>query len=138
MRFAGIGKSAVPVLLPFDVEAFRKDVADGKTDATTTEKYFGGFHPTKFFLAGPAGYEATFTLSSKADGLKVRFDKPILFEMSGAAFIYELDPPNHIEKEVPVPKDLAEKFPGIRRILSEAHVRFRALRRALRAIDPVL
>ena len=29
-RFAGIAKSTVPVLLPFDVDAFRKDVADGK------------------------------------------------------------------------------------------------------------
>ena len=26
-RFAGIAKSAVPVLLPFDIDAFRKDVA---------------------------------------------------------------------------------------------------------------
>ncbi len=59
-RFAGIAKSAVPVLLPFDVEAFRKDVADGKQDAATSDKYFGDFHPTKFFLSGPAGYDATF------------------------------------------------------------------------------
>ena len=42
---------------------------------------------------------ATFTLSNKDDRLKLRFEKPILFEMSGAAFIYELDPPNHVEKE---------------------------------------
>ena len=111
-RFAGIAKSTVPVLLPFDVEAFRKDVADGKPEAATSEKYFGGFHPTKFFLPGPAGYDATFTLSSKADGLKIRFDKPILFEISGAAFIYDLDPPNHIEKEVPPPKELERSFPA--------------------------
>ena len=123
-RYAGIGKSAVPVLLPFDIEAFRKDLADGKPEAETSEKYFGGFHPTKFFLPGPAGYDATFTLSSKTDGLKISFDKPILFEISGAAFIYELDGPNHIEKEEPPPKDLAAAFPGIRRVLSEAHVRY--------------
>ena len=47
-----------------------------------------------------------------------------MFEISGAAFVYDLDPPNHIEKEEPPPKDLAEQFPGIRRILSEAHVRY--------------
>ncbi len=123
-RFAGIGKSTVPVLLPFNIDAFRKDVADGKPEAATSEKYFGGFHPTKFFLPGPAGYDATFTLSKKEDGLKTRFEKPILFEISGAAFIYDLDPPDHIEKEEPAPKDLAAQFPGIRRILSEAHVRY--------------
>jgi hypothetical protein len=123
-RYAGIGKSAVPVLLPFDVEAFRKDVEAGNAEAADSEKYFGGFHPTKFFLPGPAGYDATFTLSSKVDGLKISFNQPILFEISGAAFIYELDRPNHIEKEEPPPKELAAAFPGIRRVLSEAHVRY--------------
>jgi hypothetical protein len=123
-RFTDIAKSSVPVLLPFDIEAYRKDAADGKPEAATSEKYFGGFHPTKFFLPGPAGYDATFTLSNKEDGLKIRFDKPILFEISGAAFIYELDPPDHLEKEEPPSKDLAAQFPGIRRVLSEAHVRY--------------
>jgi hypothetical protein len=122
-RFAGIGKSTVPVLLPFDVEAFRKDGEAGNAEAASSEKYFGGFHLSKFFLAGPAGYDANFILSSKADGLKIGFDKPILFEISGAAFVYELDPPNHTEKES-IPKDLEQQFPGIRRILSEAHVRY--------------
>ncbi len=122
-RFAGIDKSTVPVLLPFDIDAFRKDVANGKPEVATSEKYFGGFHPTKFFLPGPAGYDATFTLSNKEDGLKIHFDKPILFEISGAAFIYELDPPNHVEKES-IPNELDHQFPGIRRILSEAHVRY--------------
>ena len=122
-RFTGIGKSTVPVLLPFDVDAFRQDVTDSKPEAATSEKYFGGFHPTKFFLPGPAGYDATFTLSNKDDRLKLRFEKPILFEISGAAFIYELDPPNHVEKES-IPKELEQQFPGIRRILSEAHVRY--------------
>jgi hypothetical protein len=123
-RFSGIAKSAVPVLLPFDVEAFRKEVADGKPETGDSEKYFGGFHPTKFFLPGPAGYDATFTLSSTADGLKISFTQPILFEISGAAYVYDLDPPNHVEKEEPPPKDLVAQFPGIRRVLSEAHVRY--------------
>jgi len=123
-RFAGIEKSAVPVLLPFDIDAFRKDIADNNPEAAGSEKYFGGFHQTKFFLAGPAGYDATFTLSNKEDGLKIRFAKPIVFEMSGAAFVYDLDGPSHIEKETTPPKDLLESFPGIRRVLSEAHLRY--------------
>jgi hypothetical protein len=122
-RFTGIAKSNVPVLLPFDIEAFRKDVEAGKPEPASSERYFGGFHLTKFFLAGPAGYDANFTLSSKADGLKIVFDKPIVFEISGAAFVYDLDPPNHTEKES-VPKELEARLPGIRRILSEAHVRY--------------
>ncbi len=123
-RFAGIDKSSVPVLLPFDVDAFRQDVADNKPEAASSDKYFGQFHPTKFFLPGPAGYDATFTLSNKEDGLKIRFAKPIVFEISGAAFVYALDGPSHIEKETPPPKELSEAFPGIRRILSEAHLRY--------------
>lgn len=122
-RFAGIAKSTVPVLLPFDVDAFRKDAADGKPEAAASDKYFGGFHPTKFFLPGPAGYDATFTLTNKEDGLKISFEKPIVFEISGAAFVYNLDPPNHVELES-IPKGLDDQFPGIRRILSEAHVRY--------------
>ena len=59
-RFTGIGKSTVPVLLPFDVDAFRQDVTDSKPKAATSEKYFGGFHPTKFFLPGPAGDDCYF------------------------------------------------------------------------------
>ncbi len=112
------------MLLPFDVDAFHKDAADNKPEAVSSDKYFGGFHPTKFFLPGPAGYDATFTLSNKQDGLKIRFAKPIVFEISGAAFIYDLDGPDHIEKEIPPPKELLETFPGIRRVLSEAHLRY--------------
>ena len=138
-RFAGIAKSAVPVLLPFNVDAFRKDLADGKAEAATSEKYFGGFHPTKFFLPGPAGYDATFTLSNKEDGLKIGFEKPILFEISGAAFVYNLDPPNHVEKES-MPKELEHAVsrhpPNFER--SACALCVRALRRALRAVDPVL
>ncbi len=124
-RFAGIGKSAVPVLLPFDLEAFRKDNADGKQEAATSDKYFGTFHPSKFFLAGPAGYDATFIVNSDEAKVDTRFSKPIVLEISGAAFIYELDLPNKVELESPTPiKGLDELFPGIRRVLSEAHVRY--------------
>jgi hypothetical protein len=120
-RFAGIEKSAVPVLLPFDLDAFAKD--DGKPEATTSDKYFGGFHPDKFFLAGPAGYDATFEIKSGELGLSFRFPKPVVIEISGAAFTYDLDGPDH--QEVFPPKNkLDEVFPGIKRILREAHVRY--------------
>ena len=117
-RFAGIAKSTVPVLLPFDVDAFRRDEAEGKPDAASSDKYFGQFHPTKFFLPGPAGYDATFV----ASGFKTRFEKPIVVEISGAAFVYALDGPDY--QEVFPPRELEDLFPGMRRILREAHVRY--------------
>lgn len=121
-RFAGIEKSSVPVLLPLDVDALRKDQADGNADAATSEKYFGAFQPTKFFLPGPAGYDATFYVKPGA-GLSFHYTKkPIEVEITGAAFVYDLDGPDH--QEVFTPKGLDDLFPGIRRILREAHVRY--------------
>ncbi len=54
-RFPGIAKSSVPVLLPIDMDMFRAELAAGKPDAQIADKYFGPFHPTKYFLPGPAG-----------------------------------------------------------------------------------
>jgi hypothetical protein len=122
-RFAGIDKSTVPVLLPFDIDAFRKDVADGKPEIATSDKYFGDFHPTKFFLPGPAGYDATFAISPKDAGVRSRSDKPIVIEISGAAFVYDLDGPEH-QEVFPPRNGLDVLFPGMRRILREAHVRY--------------
>ena len=122
-RFAGIGKSTVPVLLPFDIDAFRKDTADGKPETAPSDKYFGDFHPSKFFLTGPAGYDATFIVNAQEARLDTRFSKPIVVEISGAAFVYELEGPPH-EEVFPAPKGLDDLFPGIKRILHEAHVRY--------------
>jgi murein DD-endopeptidase MepM/ murein hydrolase activator NlpD len=120
-RFSGIGKSTVPVLLPFDLDAFAKD--DGKPDAATSDQYFGGFHPNKFFLAGPAGYDATFEIKPGELGLNFRHTKPAVIEISGAAFTYDLDGPDH-QEVFPPKKELAELFPGMKRILREANVRY--------------
>lgn len=121
-RFPGIGKSSVPVLLPIDIDAFLADAAAAKPDAASSDKYFGPFHPSKFFLPGPAGYSATFWLNRGDGGFKVHFKKPIEIEITGAAFIYDLDGPDH--QEVFPAKDLEDAFPGIKRILREAHVRY--------------
>jgi hypothetical protein len=122
-RFPGIGKSSVPVLLPADVAALRKDQEAGATDAATSNKYFGEFYPSKFFLTGPAGYDATFWIDPKDHGLKFLWPKPIEIEIGGAAYVYDLAPPNH-QEVFPPPKELADKFPGMQRILREAHVRY--------------
>lgn len=122
-RFAGIAKSTVPVLLPFDVDTFRRDEAEGKPDAVSSDKYFGQFRPTKFFLPGPAGYDATFAITAEDAGVKSHFGKPIVVEITGAAFVYDLDGPDH-QEVFPPRNGLDQLFPGMRRILHEAHVRY--------------
>lgn len=122
-RFPGIAKSSVPVLLPMDIDTFRADLAAGKPEAQSADKYFGPFHPTKYFLPGPAGYTGTFTLSQSDGGFRFHYrKKPVEVEITGAGFTYDLDGPEHHET-FPA-KDLQEAFPGIRRILHEAHVRY--------------
>jgi hypothetical protein len=123
-RFPGIAKSSVPVLLPIDIDAFRKDVAAGSADVTTSDKYFGPFRPSKFFLPGPAGYMATFYLHDGDGGIHFRYHKPIQIDITGAGFTYDLDGPNFQEVFPVKDKDLEVQFPGIKRILREAHVRF--------------
>jgi hypothetical protein len=118
-RFPGIAKSSVPVLLPIDIDAFRKDVAAGSADVATSDKYFGPFRPSKFFLPGPAGYMATFYLTG---GFDVSYSKPVEITITGAGYVYDLDGPDH--QEVFPAKDLEDQYPGIQRILREAHVRY--------------
>jgi hypothetical protein len=122
-RFPGLEKSAVPVLLPIDIAALRKDQEAGKPDAEASNRYFGNFAPSKFFLAGPAGYDATFWIDPKDAGLKFSYPKPVEIEIGGAAYIYDLPPPNH-QEVFPPPKEYAEKFPGMQRVLRENHVRY--------------
>jgi hypothetical protein len=119
-RLPGIAKSSVPVLLPIDIDALRKDVASGAADAATSDKYFAPFHPSKLFLPGPAGYTATFFADH--DAFDFKFPKPVEIEITGGAFVYDLDGPNH--QEVFPAKELEDQFPGIKRILREAHVRY--------------
>jgi murein DD-endopeptidase MepM/ murein hydrolase activator NlpD len=122
-RFPGTAKSSVPVLLPIDIDAFRADLADGNPEAQSADKYFGPFHPTKYFLPGPAGYTGTFILNRGDGGFKFQYKKkPIEIEITGAAFTYDLDGPDHAEY-FPA-KELQDAFPGIRRVLHEAHVRY--------------
>ena len=121
-RFPGIAASSVPVLLPIDIERLREDDAAGKPDLATSDGYFGPFRPSKFFLSGPAGYTATFMLNNGDGGLDFTFRKPVEIEITGAAFTYDRDGPQH--EEVFPAHDLETSFPGIKRILHEAHVRY--------------
>ena len=122
-RFPGIAKSSVPVLLPIDIGRFRADAAAGKPEALASDSYFGPFHPGKLFVPGPAGYTATFLLNNGDGGLDFTYGKPVEIEIAGAAFTYDLDGPAH-EEVFPAPREIEASFPGIKRLLREAHVRY--------------
>jgi len=120
-RFPGIAKSPVPVLLPIDIDAFRADLAAGKPEALSADKYFGRFRPTKIFLPGPAGYFASFFIDTNDFAFSYT-RKPTEITITGGAFVYDLDGPDH--QEVFPVKELEGSFPGLRKILREAHVRY--------------
>jgi hypothetical protein len=114
-RFAGIEASGVPVLLPFDADGFRK--AGKPADA---DKFvLGGFTASTFFHAGPAGYDAVFTLTAaeSSDFPDVAYAKPIYILLSGLRFTYALNGAP-LPEAVPV-KDLDADFPGIHRVWHE-------------------
>jgi hypothetical protein len=120
-RFPGIARSPVPVLLPIDIDGFRADLTAGKPEALTADSYFGGFHPTKIFLPGPAGYFATFSFNP--DEFSFSYTKKRTeIAITGGAFVYDLDGPDH--REVFPVKELQNSFPGIRRILRDGHARY--------------
>lgn len=129
-QFPGIADSPVPVLLPVNVAVALKNKDAGKeagkeaskTDAS--EVFAGGFRPSKFFLPGPAGYDATFFIRpNEVSGLGIKFGQPVEVGIAGAAFVYEIDGPN-ISESTETPRALESEFPGTRRILREAHLRY--------------
>jgi murein DD-endopeptidase MepM/ murein hydrolase activator NlpD len=132
--FADIATSPVPVLLPFDTTAYLRDAAQGngaqansaQANAGDVAKYLSGFTSVPIFFPGPSGYDALISLRPGTPGLNLSFAKPVEVEMTGSAFVYELDGPA-IPQGVPVPQ-LDTQFPGIRRSLVESRVRYTFVR----------
>ena len=120
--FAGIGRSPVPVLLPFDTAGYLS--AGGTPDRMAVSRYQADFRPVDLFHAGPSGYDAVFSLEPGAgDGLPSRtFDRPVEVQITGSILIYDLADPRGSKGE-PV-KALAAQFPGMRRFIREGYVRY--------------
>jgi hypothetical protein len=117
--FPNIAASAVPVLLPFDANAFLKDRAAGLTDKRADD-YQSGFHLSPFFLPGPAGYDAMFTTrASEMPELGIGFSGQIEVFISGFSLTYDLDPPARMT-ERPVK---GVDFFGIVHVLLESYAR---------------
>src|SRR5690349_2651379 len=79
--FANIAASPVPVLLPFDLDAYLRAKAGEEVD------YLAGFGAPKLLLTGPAGYDASFSVP-----LSETNSRTVDIHLSGFAFLYDLPP----------------------------------------------
>jgi murein DD-endopeptidase MepM/ murein hydrolase activator NlpD len=121
--FAGIGRSPVPVLLPFDTAAYLEVQASG-TPNPAIAPHQADFRPADVFHAGPSGYDAVFSLDpGTGAGLPPRiFARPVEVQITGSLLIYDLADPLG-GRGVPV-RALAAQFPDIRRFIREGYVRY--------------
>ena len=137
ISFPKIADSSVPVLLPYDVDAFIKDRAANpepppEKAVENADRFMrSGFRPTRFFVTGPAGYDSAFalTLADVRELSDIRYAEPVYVLFSGLAMTYELDGPAMPDGELV--KSLQDEYPGIRRYLHEFiyPLQLRALRR---------
>jgi hypothetical protein len=121
--FTGIGRSPVPVLLPFDTAAFLEAQLNHTSASLSVSKYQADFRPADLFDAGPAGYDAMFSLEPGAgDGMPRTFDEPIEVQITGSMLTYDIGDPGGGRGE-PV-KALSAQFPDLRRFIREGHLRY--------------
>ena len=122
--FAGIGRSPVPVLLPFDTASYLEARTSGAPDSLSVSRHQADFRPADLFHAGAAGYDAMFSLEPGAgDGMPSRtFAKPVEVQITGSILTYDLADPQGGKGE-PV-KALAAQFPDMRRFIREGYVRY--------------
>ena len=121
--FTGIGRSPVPVLLPFDATAYLAARRHGVSAGAPPKDVQADFH-TDLFAAGPSGYDAVFSLPAEtSDGLPSRvFAKPVEIQITGSAITYDITDPAG-GKGDPV-KALAAYYPDLRRFIREGYVRY--------------
>jgi hypothetical protein len=122
--FTGIGRSAVPVLLPFDTAAFLDAQLKGAPASLPVSRYQADFRPAELFDAGPAGYDAMFALEPGAgDGMPPRtYAKPVEVHITGSILTYDINDPLGGKGE-PV-KALAAQFPDLRRLIRDGSLRY--------------
>jgi murein DD-endopeptidase MepM/ murein hydrolase activator NlpD len=122
--FTGIGRSPVPVLLPFDTASFFDARLNGASPERTLSRYQADFRPVDLFDAGPSGYDAVFSLEPGAgSGLPQRtFAKPVEVQITGSLLTYDIADPQGGKGE-PV-KSLAAQYPDLRRFIREGYVRY--------------
>jgi hypothetical protein len=122
--FPGIGRSPVPVLLPFDVASYLDARQSGAPDSLSVSRYQADFRPVDLFQAGAAGYDAMFSLEPGAgDGTPQRtFAKPVEVQITGSILTYDLA--DRLGGKGEPVKALAAQFPDMRRFIREGYVRY--------------
>jgi hypothetical protein len=122
--FTGIGRSPVPVLLPFDTAAFLDARLSGAPETLPLSRYQADFRSADLFDAGPAGYDAMFALEPGAgDGMQQRtFARPVEVQITGSILIYDISDPLG-DKGEPV-KALSAQYPDLRRFIREGYARY--------------
>ena len=123
--FAGIGRSPVPVLLPFDTAAFLDARSNSAPPSLSVARYQADFRPVDLFYAGQSGYDALFSLEPGAgDGMPQRsFAKPVEVQITGSILTYDINDPLGGKDDEPV-KALQAQFPDLRRFIREGYVRY--------------
>jgi hypothetical protein len=121
--FTGIGRSSVPVLLPFDTVAFLDARLASAASGLSLSRHQADFR-ADLFDAGPAGYDAMFSLEpGTGDGMPPRiFAKPVEVQITGSILTYDIGDPFGGKGE-PV-KSLSAQFPDLRRFIREGYVRY--------------
>jgi hypothetical protein len=122
--FPGIGRSPVPVLLPFDAAAFLDARLHGAPASLALSRYQADFRSADLFDAGPAGYDAVFSLEPGAgEGMPQRtFAKAVEVQITGSILIYDIrDPLGGKGEQV---QTLSAQFPDLRRFIREGFVRY--------------
>ena len=122
--FTGIARSPVPVLLPFDTAAYLNGRLNGAPASLSLSGYQADFRPVDLFDAGPAGYDAVFSLEPGAgDGMPQRtFAKPVEVQITGSILTYDIRDPLGGKGEAV--KTLSAQFPDLRRFIREGFVRY--------------
>jgi hypothetical protein len=122
--FTGIGRSPVPVLLPFDTAAFLDARRNGAPAVLPLSRYQADFRPADLFDSGPAGYDAIFALEpGGGDDMPQRtFAKAVEVQITGSILTYDVSDPLG-ERGEPV-KALSAQYPDLRRFIREGYVRY--------------
>jgi hypothetical protein len=122
--FPAIARSPVPVLLPFDVSAYLAERIGGAPESLTPARYQSDFRAVDFFHAGPAGYDAVFSMEPGATSeLPSRvFSKPVEVHITGSILTHTVGTLAPAREESV--KTLNGQYPDLRRLIREGFVRY--------------
>ena len=122
--FPGVGRSPIPVLLPFDTPGYLADRMADALAGQTHYRYLSGFRAIDFFEAGASGYTAVVTATP---GGTVEFPsrlltQPVEIHITGSLLTYTLTDPL-IGKGETV-RTLSGQYPDLRRTVREGSIRY--------------